>query len=86
MILAIKPKYLHYCDGDFEKIKATNALYRLKLATLERTFDLKLVLPKSCFEPNGLLLMPQLREALCRMNIRMTDSEFGKFWEKLVIL
>ena len=45
-------------------------------------FDLKELLPPSCFDNNGRVLKPQFREMLARMRISLTDENFRRLWEQ----
>ncbi|KER24088.1 hypothetical protein T265_08177 [Opisthorchis viverrini] len=44
------------------------------------SFDLKRLLPSSCFEPNGRVLCPQLRQAMKLMRINLIDENFRRLW------
>ncbi|VDO07457.1 unnamed protein product [Rodentolepis nana] len=45
-------------------------------------FNLRELLPPSCFDPNGRILKPQFREMLSRMNIHLIDENFRRLWEQ----
>lgn len=47
-----------------------------------RNFDAHKVFPASVFEPDGLILPPQLREAHATLGIYMTDEDFNKLWQR----
>ncbi|THD22648.1 EF-hand calcium-binding domain-containing protein 6 [Fasciola hepatica] len=50
-------------------------------------FDLKRLLPPSCFEPDGHVLCPQLRKALQLMRLNLTEENFRRLWtDKLDML
>ncbi|EDO36810.1 predicted protein [Nematostella vectensis] len=40
-------------------------------------------LPDSCFDVDGMVLKPQLRQALFLMDIHMYDDEFDKVWDRI---
>lgn len=43
-------------------------------------FALKELLPPSCFDINGRVLKPQMREMLARMRVNLTDENFRRLW------
>ncbi|VDP83493.1 unnamed protein product [Echinostoma caproni] len=43
-------------------------------------FNLKRLLPPSCFEPDGYVLCPQFRKALKLMRLNMTEENFRRLW------
>ncbi|KAL5020755.1 hypothetical protein ScPMuIL_002162 [Solemya velum] len=45
-------------------------------------FDARVLFPAACFEPSGLIVPPQLREAFAQMGIYMHDNEFPKLWQR----
>ncbi|KAL5108167.1 EF-hand calcium-binding domain-containing protein 6 [Taenia crassiceps] len=45
-------------------------------------FALKELLPPSCFDINGRVLKPQMREMLARMRVNLTDENFRRLWEQ----
>nr|CDS25597.1 EF hand calcium binding domain containing protein [Hymenolepis microstoma] len=47
-----------------------------------KEFNLRELLPPSCFDPNGRILKPQFREMLARMNIHLIDENFRRLWEQ----
>ncbi|XP_050392484.1 uncharacterized protein LOC126811060 isoform X2 [Patella vulgata] len=56
------------------------AFLRDKLNTGES--NIRDLLPTACFEPNGMVLAPQLREAMAQLGIYFTNSEYDKFWSR----
>lgn len=47
--------------------------------------DARQVFPAACFQANGRIVPPQLREAHAQLGIFMTDSEFTSLWQRCVI-
>lgn len=58
------------------------ALDNIILGAQSKDFNLKELLPPSCFESKGRILKPQFREMLARMNIKLTDEYFRRLWEE----
>lgn len=46
--------------------------------------DAKKVLPAVCFEPDGMIVPPQLREAYAQIGIYLHDTDFQVLWERFV--
>ncbi len=58
------------------------ALESVQRAARHKGFKLKELLPASCFEKDGRILKPQLREMLARMRLTLTDENFRRLWEQ----
>ncbi|KAL3881789.1 hypothetical protein ACJMK2_028182, partial [Sinanodonta woodiana] len=64
-----------YTSGPF-----SDAIFRAKCRS--RKFDAKKIFPESCFDPNGMILPPQLREAYAQLGIFMHDIDFERLWQR----
>ncbi|XP_013416722.1 EF-hand calcium-binding domain-containing protein 6 isoform X2 [Lingula anatina] len=45
--------------------------------------NLSRILPPACFESRGIIVPPQLREAMAALGMRFFDDEFKKLWDRL---
>ena len=52
------------------------------VSIFSREFDAHKVFPESVFQPGGLILPPQLREAYAILGIYMTDEDYDKLWKR----
>ncbi|CAL8087650.1 unnamed protein product [Calicophoron daubneyi] len=75
-----KPPSIFRGLGELRCLSVAQAFKILQEIACDPKFDLKEVLPPSCFEANGRILCPQLREALNRMRIYLTDENFRRLW------
>lgn len=64
------------------KLSVAFAFENIIRGARSRGFDLKELLPLSCFDNNGRVLKPQFREMLARMRINLTDENFRRLWEQ----
>ncbi|KAM3177850.1 hypothetical protein ACTXT7_003739 [Hymenolepis weldensis] len=74
--------HLKFSFGYDHKLSVAFALENILLGARSKEFNLKELLPPSCFDPNGRILKPQFREMLARMNIYLTDENFRRLWEQ----
>ncbi|CAH1800191.1 unnamed protein product [Owenia fusiformis] len=68
------------------KTSGMSAVYcaaMLRRKAESKNFDLSAILPGTCFEYDGIIVPPQLREAMAHIGMKLTDQEFKKFWDKL---
>ncbi|VDD82900.1 unnamed protein product [Mesocestoides corti] len=68
--------------GFDHKLSVAFALETIIRGAKVKGFNLKEILPTSCFEQNGRILKPQMREMLARMRIQLTDENFRRLWEQ----
>lgn len=68
--------------GYDHKLSVAFAFENILLGARSKEFNLRELLPPSCFDPNGRILKPQFREMLSRMNIQLTDENFRRLWEQ----
>ncbi|XP_033740340.1 EF-hand calcium-binding domain-containing protein 6-like isoform X2 [Pecten maximus] len=54
-------------------------MFKQKIKTVD---DARLVFPAACFEPNGMIVPPQLREAYAQLGIYMIDRDFDTLWQR----
>ncbi|XP_060080227.1 uncharacterized protein LOC132559610 [Ylistrum balloti] len=54
-------------------------MFKQKIKTVD---DARLVFPAACFEPNGMIVPPQLREAYAQLGIYMIDRDFDTLWKR----
>lgn len=57
----------------------SDTLFREKIRNID---DARQVFPAACFQANGRIVPPQLREAHAQLGIFMTDSEFTSLWQR----
>nr|CDS19381.1 EF hand calcium binding domain containing protein [Echinococcus granulosus] len=76
---APKPKSVFGYDHKLSVAFAFEAILR---GASSKRFDLKELLPPSCFDVDGRILKPQLREMLARMRVNLTDENFRRLWEQ----
>lgn len=57
----------------------SDTLFREKIHNID---DARQVFPAACFQANGRIVPPQLREAHAQLGIFMTDSEFTSLWQR----
>lgn len=68
--------------GSGHKLSVAFAFENILIGARCKGFDLKELLPPSCFDPNGRVLKPQLWEMLARMRISLTNENFRRLWEQ----
>ncbi|XP_025099016.1 EF-hand calcium-binding domain-containing protein 6-like [Pomacea canaliculata] len=61
---------------------APHAATLLHNAVKRGDVDLRSLLPDACFLPNGVVLKPQLREALCQIGVALDDKQFTFLWDR----
>ncbi|KAG5442798.1 hypothetical protein CSKR_113419 [Clonorchis sinensis] len=66
--------------GAEKTVSVAQAYKMLQEIACDPSFDLKRLLPSSCFEPNGRVLCPQLRQAMKLMRINLIDENFRRLW------
>ncbi|XP_021340302.1 EF-hand calcium-binding domain-containing protein 6-like isoform X3 [Mizuhopecten yessoensis] len=54
-------------------------MFRQKIKTID---DARLVFPAACFELNGMIVPPQLREAYAQLGIYMVNRDFDTLWKR----
>ncbi|XP_052088399.1 uncharacterized protein LOC127725466 isoform X2 [Mytilus californianus] len=57
----------------------SDTIFKSKLKTIE---DARKVFPPICFEPDGMIVPPQLREAYAHIGIYLHDSDFQVLWDR----
>lgn len=57
----------------------SDTLFREKIRNID---DARQVFPAACFQANGRIVPPQLREAHAQLGIFLTDSEFTSLWQR----
>ncbi|VDI48256.1 Hypothetical predicted protein [Mytilus galloprovincialis] len=57
----------------------SDTIFKSKLKTIE---DARKVFPAICFEPDGMIVPPQLREAYAHIGIYLHDSDFQVLWDR----
>ncbi|XP_062588378.1 EF-hand calcium-binding domain-containing protein 6-like isoform X3 [Saccostrea cucullata] len=83
-------KARHYPESDLRRtdVIVTNpflsapysdTLFREKIRNIE---DARQVFPPACFQANGRIVPPQLREAHAQLGIFMKDAEFMSLWQR----
>lgn len=71
------------CGFGFEhQISVAQAYAKIFEAARQPGFNLKELLPASCFVPNGRILMPQMREYLARIRLNLNDENFRRLWNQ----
>nr|VZI09132.1 unnamed protein product [Spirometra erinaceieuropaei] len=68
--------------GYKEKLSVAFVFQKLQEAARHPKFDLKELLPPSCFEKEGRILMPHLRELLARIRIDLNEENFRRLWSQ----
>ncbi|CAH8462096.1 unnamed protein product [Dicrocoelium dendriticum] len=77
------PPILFHGLGAERCLSVAHAFKLLQEVACDPSFDLKRVLPPSCFEPGGRILCPQLREGMNLMRIKLTDENYRRLWRDL---
>lgn len=57
----------------------SDTIFKSKMKTID---DARKVFPAICFEPDGIIVPPQLREAYAHIGIYMHDSDFQVLWDR----
>ncbi|KAF8563035.1 hypothetical protein P879_04402 [Paragonimus westermani] len=80
------PPVIFYGLGAERCVSVAQAYRMLQEIACDPKFDLKRILPPSCFEPDGRVLCPQLREAMKLMRINLTDENYRRLWRDKIDL
>lgn len=68
--------------GFEHKLSVAYTFQNMLNAARSKGFNLKEILPPSCFEKEGRILKPHLREMLARVRLQLTDENFRRLWEQ----
>lgn len=85
-----KEKFRHYPEAELIRTDTivtnpylsapySDTLFREKIRNID---DARQVFPAACFQANGRIVPPQLREAHAQLGIFLTDSEFTSLWQR----
>ncbi|KAA3672642.1 uncharacterized protein DEA37_0014160 [Paragonimus westermani] len=80
------PPVIFHGLGAERCVSVAQAYRMLQEIACDPKFDLKRLLPPSCFEPDGRVLCPQLREAMKLMRINLTDENYRRLWRDKIDL
>ncbi|KAF5398893.1 hypothetical protein PHET_07915 [Paragonimus heterotremus] len=80
------PPVIFHGLGAERCVSVAQAYRMLQEIACDPKFDLKRLLPPSCFQPDGRVLCPQLREAMKLMRIHLTDENYRRLWRDKIDL